>query len=137
MTNTPENPILVLVIEDNFLIAQDIVEALTSSGFQSIGPVSTYAEALEYIDHYSAEFCILDLDLGRGMHSGFGPGEEGRRLLSVLCYKDIPTVVYSAYTRMQHQLEGIHPNIVSVDKLEPTESVVDAIHSLRNSRPQK
>lgn len=69
------------------------------------------------------------------MHSGFGPGEEGRRILSVLSHINIPTVVYSAFTRMQHQLERIHKDMVAVDKIEPAERVIDALCQLRKARP--
>lgn len=122
-----------MIIEDNFLIAQEVIELLAPAGFQLVGQFSTYSDGLKNIDLLPTEFCILDLDLGGGLHSGFGPGEEGRRLLSLLSAKKIPTVIYSAFTRMQHQLNRINSEIVVVDKLEPAENVIAALLRLREN----
>ena len=135
MSKSPESAASVIIIEDNILIAQEVVELLQPAGFCPIGQFQTYVSALKSLDELSPAFCVLDLDLGGGMHSGFGPGEEGRRILSVLSHINIPTVVYSAFTRMQHQLERIHKDMVAVDKIEPAERVIDALCQLRKARP--
>lgn len=136
MSKISESSYSVIIIEDNVLIAQEVLELLEPAGFQPIGQFQTYLSALKSLDDLSPSFCVLDLDLGGSMYSGFGPGEEGRRLLAVLAHIQVPTVVYSAFTRMQHQLERIHPNMIAVDKIEPAERVIEALGELRDANHQ-
>ena len=124
----------VIVIEDNFLIAREVGELLETSGFHLIAQCSTYAAALECVDGKHPDLCVLDLDLGGRPRSGFAPGEEGRRLLAVLSSKNIPTVVYSAFTKVQHQLENMHADMLLVDKVESAQKVIDALRELHGRK---
>jgi PAS domain S-box-containing protein len=58
---------LVLLVEDEVLVAMMIKESLLECGFQVVGPISTAAEALAKAtdDHFDA--AILDINLGDGM----------------------------------------------------------------------
>jgi PAS domain S-box-containing protein len=58
---------LVLLVEDEALVAMMIQESLVECGFQVVGPISTAAEALAKAtdDHFDA--AVLDINLGDGM----------------------------------------------------------------------
>lgn len=131
VTQGQSKPLSVMVIEDNVLLAYEVAQLLAEAGFDPVTTRSTYKGALETVDRMSPDLCVLDLDLGSPTPSRFGPGYEGRRLLSVLNSRKIKTVVYSAFTRIQHQLEQLHSTIVIVDKVEPTERVIEALHQLQ------
>ncbi len=54
----------ILVVEDEFLIAQDIAEALAEAGFAVLGPCPTVAEALARMDESPAcAAALLDASL--------------------------------------------------------------------------
>lgn len=125
----PERPTFV-VIEDNALIALEIEDVLVASGFESVGAFARYDEALKRIDQASPDFCVLDLDLGGQQIDGTVPGDEGRRILTVLHSRGIPTVVYSGHARVQQQLGELHSRVLVVDKSSPTIRVAEAMRQL-------
>ena len=57
----------VLVVEDDMLIALDIVEMLSRSGHEVIGPASGVAEALDILADQPVDAAILDANLGGAM----------------------------------------------------------------------
>ncbi len=58
----------VLVVEDEYLLAEDLREGLVSQGAEVMGPVASVAEALELLRAGPAPFtAILDINLGGEM----------------------------------------------------------------------
>lgn len=54
----------VLVVEDEYMLAEDLREGLEQQGAEVAGPVSTVAEALELLGQEPApDFAILDINL--------------------------------------------------------------------------
>jgi CheY-like chemotaxis protein len=54
----------VLVVEDDFVVAQDLLEELLRCGAQVMGPVATVAEALELLQSGPSPYmAILDIKL--------------------------------------------------------------------------
>ncbi|WP_210526686.1 response regulator [Rubellimicrobium arenae] len=54
----------VLVVEDEFLIAEDLCEELQSCGAKVMGPAASVAEALALLDHGPApDMAVLDIGL--------------------------------------------------------------------------
>lgn len=58
----------VLVVEDDFLLAQDLLEELLRCGAEVMGPVGTVAGALALLEVGPSPYlAILDIKLGDGM----------------------------------------------------------------------
>ena len=53
----------VLIVEDNFLIAISLAEAVQDAGGTVVGPASTTTEALSLLDQHQVRAAILDVDL--------------------------------------------------------------------------
>lgn len=53
----------VLVVEDEYYIADDLRRTLGAAGAQVVGPVSTVAKALEAIDSRAFDCAVIDLNL--------------------------------------------------------------------------
>lgn len=73
----------VLVVEDQFFIAEDIAEALAARGAQVIGPVPTVDMALDLIETKRLDGAILDISLR---------GEHGFAVADALASRAIPFV---------------------------------------------
>jgi CheY-like chemotaxis protein len=58
----------VLVVEDEFFIAQDIREAIEDAGGVVVGPVPTLAGAFAAADRGGFDLAVVDINL-RGQHS--------------------------------------------------------------------
>ena len=56
---------LILVVEDESMIAELLVDALTDAGFQLMGPASRVKDALELIEKEPPDLALLDVTLGR------------------------------------------------------------------------
>lgn len=53
----------ILVVEDNFLIAETIREAFVECGHEVVGPVGTVKRALRLLEEYALDGAILDINL--------------------------------------------------------------------------
>jgi DNA-binding response OmpR family regulator len=53
----------VLVVEDDYFIAKNLVRHLAASGAEVLGPVPTVAEALALIEAESIDGAVLDINL--------------------------------------------------------------------------
>lgn len=54
----------VLVVEDEYFIAQDMVEVLSAAGAVVVGPVATVADALDAVAREPLGAAVLDISLG-------------------------------------------------------------------------
>lgn len=59
-----EGPCIILVIEDELIIALDLIDLLEEAGFVVKGPAATVAAALILLDHEHPDAAVLDLNLG-------------------------------------------------------------------------
>ena len=79
----------VLVVEDEYLIAEDLREQLLSCGAEVLGPVACVAEALALLkDGTAPDLAILDIGLGR---------EKVYPVADALRVRDIPFVFATGY----------------------------------------
>jgi two-component SAPR family response regulator len=53
----------VLVVEDNYFIADDVCNTLKTAGAEVVGPASTTAEAIRLLDDGSVNAAVLDVNL--------------------------------------------------------------------------
>lgn len=120
-----------IIVEDNALIAEDLAQALEAAGYDVAARLMGYGSALRWIsDNPAPEACVLDLDLGGTLVGGNAPGEEGRRLLSVLIGRAVPTVLYTGVSRRDAKLNGLDAQAVHVSKSEPPSAVVAALRDM-------
>ena len=82
----------VLVVEDEFLVALDVEDALRDLGCEVLGPVPTVAEALALADPAHCDLAVLDVRLGVGSTAP---------LAAELRRRGIGFVVLTGYDRSQ------------------------------------
>ncbi len=78
----------VLIVEDEFLIAMDLIQMLQALGWQVIGPAASVKAALQLLDHESPAVALLDVNLGT---------EVVTLVAEVLKARNVPFAVASAY----------------------------------------
>ena len=79
---------LVLVVEDEFLIALDLELLLLRRGWRVLGPAATVAEALRLLRGETPEVALLDVNLR---------GEPVTPVAEALRARGVPFVLASAY----------------------------------------
>ena len=84
----PPDGRLVLVVEDEFLIAMDLELLLRRHGWRVLGPAATVAEALRLLADERPDVALLDLNL---------QGELVTPVAEELRAQDVPFVLASAY----------------------------------------
>jgi len=57
-------PKTVLVVEDEFLLAMDMKDALTGAGFRVLGPAGSVDHALDLLEAETPNAAVLDVTLG-------------------------------------------------------------------------
>jgi PAS domain S-box-containing protein len=82
----------VLVVEDEPLIAMEIVAILSDAGFTVVGPAGSVAQALAVIERSGCEAAVLDINLGK---------ETAEPIARVLSARATPFVTISGYSREQ------------------------------------
>ena len=78
----------ILVVEDNFLIALDLVQTLASARADVIGPLPTANASISEVKRRSVDGALIDLGLR---------DERADKLLEYLSSRAIPFVISSAY----------------------------------------
>jgi CheY-like chemotaxis protein len=82
---------LVLVVEDEFLIALDLEQLLRRHGWRVLGPAATVDQALRLLrDGETPDVALLDVNLG---------GEPVTPVAEALRARGVPFVLASAYDR--------------------------------------
>ena len=89
----------VLVVEDEFLIADDLVRALSRFGAEPIGPVGTITDALRALKKERPDAAILDLNLR---------GEVASGLVDKLAEDEVPCLIVSGYSERSFPDEFSH-----------------------------
>ena len=77
------------IVEDEFIIAEDLKGALHDIGHTVVGMAETYQEAVEHFSAHDPDLVLLDINLG-GKEDGIGLGR-------ILSEKNIPFIYISAY----------------------------------------
>ena len=82
----------ILVVEDEFLIAVDVQDALTEFGCTVVGPAATADQALRIIAEAPPDAAVLDVRLANG---------DTAPVARVLHDRRVPFVVLTGYERRQ------------------------------------
>ena len=84
----PSHGPLVLVVEDEVLIAMDLERTLRRHGYRVLGPATTVAAALRLLDGEAPDVALLDVNLR---------GELVTPVAEALRARGVPFVLASAY----------------------------------------
>ena len=121
--------LLILVVEDDFLIQDLIQEALTEGGFQTEMVVSG-EEALTLLDGDKAKYRALLTDINlKGTLTGWDVAKRAREL-----NPDIPVVYMTGAAADQWPSHGV-PNSQLLNKPFAPAQVVTAVSQLLNQTP--
>ena len=90
----PEKPDLtgsrVLLVEDEYFLADDLCRALEGCGAEVVGPVSSLDKALPLAEREGLTCAVLDINLR---------GESGLRVAELLQHRNVPFVYSTGYSR--------------------------------------
>jgi len=80
----------ILIVEDDFLIAQSFARLMADRGFTVIGPAATADDALRQIERENPDCVLLDVGLREG---------SAAAVAQALRKRGVPFVVVTAYSR--------------------------------------
>ena len=111
---------IVLVVEDDFLIALDLCAAIEQCGHGVLGPVHTADQAQRIVATQQFDAALLDTTLAHG--------ETSEPIADALSKRNIPFIVVSGYER--RQLPGALRAAPLVAKPFETAEIVAAVSGL-------
>lgn len=114
-----ERVLRVLIVEDDYLIANDLTRGFEDAGIEIVGPVPSLTKALARLDEGRLDGAILDVNLD---------GQKVYEVADALIERDVPVVFVTGYDR-----EGIPHRYADVPLcLKPIETgkVVEALTRL-------
>jgi len=115
----------ILIVEDEYYIADDLARALGALGAEVIGPVASPDQAHALLDAARPDFAILDMNL---------KGESGIPIGERLQGEGVPFVLASGYSgpAIPEQFRGVP----RVEKPFDAEAVAECVRALlRETRP--
>jgi DNA-binding response OmpR family regulator len=120
MTQQPNSRPLVLVLEDEALIALNLQDELQDAGYAVAGPFTTCAAALEWLRTETPDVAILDAALRDG---------PCREIALELTRREVPFLIYSGHHEDCEFLAEFH-HITWIEKPVPSEVLVRACRQL-------
>jgi DNA-binding response OmpR family regulator len=119
---SPEGRVrVVLVVEDELLIAMELVASLEEKGFQVMGPAPTVSAALKLIRQQRPDAAVLDVNLRDGRVT---PVAEALRSAGV------PFVVASAVDRVSLAENSVLRGAPNLGKPTPVSELIDTLSDL-------
>lgn len=115
---------LVLVAEDESIIAMAIQDELEDAGYAVAGPFATGATALRWLDTGSPDFGVLDTNLRDG---------SSRALARELIRRRVSFVVYSGYRQAMNTVAEFE-HAPWIEKPSPAGTLTRALADLRNAK---
>ncbi len=82
-----ERTMVILLVEDDFLIAMAMQDALEAVGYEVIGPAATVADALRLVERRWPDLALVDISLR--------DGDSGVDLCRALRHRDVPCLFVS------------------------------------------
>lgn len=92
MAELPDSNPLVLLVEDELLIAASLEMILEAHDYRILGPVATIDEAMTLLENHHPDMALLDYRLAR---------TTTEPLLPILAQQQVPVCVLSGYGRQQ------------------------------------
>jgi DNA-binding NarL/FixJ family response regulator len=106
----------VLIVEDEFFIADDLARAIRSSGGSPVGPVSTIREAEDMVRRSPVDAAIVDLNLR---------GEMASEFIRKLAATGRPCLIVSGYGE-----DAVPESVSAISRLEKPVSPAVVIETL-------
>jgi DNA-binding response OmpR family regulator len=107
---------LVLILEDEALIALNVQDELQDAGYEVAGPFSACSAALEWLRTTTPDMAILDTTLKDG---------HCREIALELSRREVPFLIYSGYQEDQQLLSDFQ-HIAWIEKPVPSGTLVQA-----------
>jgi len=121
MSTVAEPFCLVLLVEDEAIIAMNLEDDLQRAGYATAGPFGTCAAALDWMNDNTPDLAILDTLLKDG---------SCRTIAAELNRRDVPFVICSG-TLQAHASEAEFAGAAWISKPAPPHAVLDALSRLR------
>ncbi|MBZ9771619.1 response regulator [Mesorhizobium sp. CO1-1-8] len=116
----------VLVVEDEWLIAEDVASRLRAAGYPVIGPVSSVAAARRLIDAGKVDVALLDIQLN---------GETSLPIAETLLARGIPFAFMTGFG--PRDVPEPFRNCKFVPKPAGDAALLDTLADLASLRPDK
>jgi DNA-binding response OmpR family regulator len=120
MTKLTGSKPLVLVLEDEVLIALNIQDDLQDAGHEVAGPFTDCSAALEWLQTATPDMAILDATLNDGPCHG---------VAAELSRRGVPFLIYSGYQEDRRLLSDFY-HITWIEKPVPPSVLVQACQQL-------
>jgi len=85
----------VLIVDDDAMLALDLVDSLEAAGYEIIGPAANVAQALDLVRQHDLCLAILDINLS---------AETSEPVAQSLRRRGVPFICISGYSRSQHPI---------------------------------
>lgn len=126
MTTQPTKPQdgaagLILVVEDELVVALDLAASLKEGGFRILGPVTTVPAALQLLAQQRPDAAVLDVNLRNDLVT---PVAQALRALRV------PFAIVSAYSQAALLNDEVLSNAPKLDKPVLPSELVNAVNAL-------
>jgi len=95
----------VLVVEDEFYIAEDLANALSAAGLEVVGPACSVSDALRYAESADIHGAIVDINL---------KDELALPVTDALLSREVPFVITTGYDR--RHLDAKHRELDCFEK---------------------
>lgn len=102
---------LILVVEDEFLIAMELQSVLDTGGYDVLGPVASVEDALSLLKTEKPDAAVLDVNLN---------GQRVTPVAQALGERSIPYLIASAYLPADLATESLLARAINVGK--PTDA---------------
>jgi DNA-binding response OmpR family regulator len=117
----PQSRCLVLLVEDEAIVAVNLQDELTEAGYAVIGPFDTCAGALAWLENETPDLAVLDTVLKDG---------TCRALAAELARRSVGFVLWSGHLQDKQTLQEF-VDAVWVEKPSTHMALLDALASLR------
>ncbi|MER9003577.1 MULTISPECIES: response regulator [unclassified Mesorhizobium] len=114
----------ILIVEDEWLVAEEHRAILEEAGFAIAGPVPSVARAKKLIEGEVISAAVLDIGLG---------GETSAALVPLLAHRGIPFVFVSGYTASDIPQDLRHHKMLS--KPVWAAALVEAVRNMLGVQP--
>ena len=115
----------VLVVEDEWLIADEVCHQLLKAGYRVVGPAPSVQEALSFIDEDEVDAALLDYRLN---------DEDCYQIAEELAAHDIPFAFLTGYDPKEIEYCRKHPCLQKPISTEILLRMMDALLENRESR---
>jgi DNA-binding response OmpR family regulator len=120
MTQQATSRPLVLVLEDEALIALNLQDELQDAGYAIAGPFITCAAALEWLGTHTPDAAVLDAALKDG---------PCREIAQELSRREVPFLIYSGHHE-DRQLLAEFQHVTWIEKPVPPGVLIEACQQL-------